>query len=90
VHDGLRVVRDPLSQARICEQVGASEAMVNRLLQDLVRGGYAEVLRERIVLLRRLPARWQARARPGPLSEVDAAHRDTWPPGDAHWTPPCA
>jgi CRP/FNR family cyclic AMP-dependent transcriptional regulator len=56
--DGQRVVPGPLSQARIAERLGASKAMVNRLLQDLVRGGYAEVSRERIVLLKRLPARW--------------------------------
>lgn len=56
--DGLRVVPGPLSQARIAERLGASKAMVNRLLQDLVRGGYVELSRERIVLLQRLPARW--------------------------------
>lgn len=55
---GLRVVPGPLSQQRIAERVGASRAMINRLLQDLVRGGYVEVTRERIVLLRSLPAQW--------------------------------
>jgi CRP/FNR family cyclic AMP-dependent transcriptional regulator len=56
--DGQRVVPGPLSQARIAERLGASKAMVNRLLHDLVRGGYIEVSRERIVLLKSLPARW--------------------------------
>ncbi len=55
---GLRVVPGPLSQARIAERLGASRAMVNRLLQDLTRGGYIEVSRERIVLLRKLPPKW--------------------------------
>lgn len=55
---GRRVVPGPLSQQRIAERVGASRAMVNRLLQDLTRGGYIEVTRERIVLLKALPARW--------------------------------
>jgi len=32
--------------------------MVNRLLADLAKGGYIEVSRERIVLLRKLPPRW--------------------------------
>jgi CRP/FNR family cyclic AMP-dependent transcriptional regulator len=32
--------------------------MVNRLLKDLARGGYIDVTRERIVLLKRLPPRW--------------------------------
>lgn len=56
--NGRRVVPGPLSQQRIAERVGASRAMVNRLLQDLTRGGYIEVTRERIVLLKALPARW--------------------------------
>jgi len=55
---GLRIVPGPLSQARIAERLGASKAMVNRLLQDLARGGYIEVTRERIVLLRKLPPHW--------------------------------
>lgn len=55
---GLRVVPGPLSQARIAERLGASRAMVNRLLQDLAHGGYIEVSRERIVLLKKLPPRW--------------------------------
>ena len=55
---GRRIVRGPLSQTRIAERLGASRAMVNRLLQDLVRGGYIEMSRERIVLLNELPRRW--------------------------------
>ena len=59
IHDkGLRVVPGPLSQQRIAERVGASKAMVNRLLTDLAKGGYIEVSRERIVLLRKLPPKW--------------------------------
>lgn len=56
--DGRRVVPGPLSQARIAERLGASKAMVNRLLQDLTRGGYIETTRGQIVLLRKLPPRW--------------------------------
>ena len=55
---GQRIVQGPLSQARIAERLGASAAMVNRLLQDLARGGYIEVSRERIVLLKKLPPKW--------------------------------
>ena len=55
---GLRVVPGPLSQQRIAERVGASKAMVNRLLTDLAKGGYIEVSRKRIVLLRKLPPKW--------------------------------
>ena len=55
---GLRVVPGPLSQQRIAERVGASKAMVNRLLTDLAKGGYIDVTRHRIVLLRKLPLKW--------------------------------
>lgn len=57
-HGGRRVVPGPMSQARIAERVGASRAMINRLMQDLLQGGYIEVSRERIVLLKDLPPRW--------------------------------
>jgi CRP/FNR family cyclic AMP-dependent transcriptional regulator len=55
---GQRVVPGPLTQARIAERLGASKAMVNRLLKDLTLGGYIEVSPERIVLLRKLPPKW--------------------------------
>ena len=55
---GQRIVPGPLSQVRIAERLGASRAMVNRLLQDLTNDGYIKVSRERIVLLRELPRRW--------------------------------
>ena len=57
-HHGPRGVGGPMSPARIAERLGASRAMVHRLLHDLVRGGYIEVTRERIVLLKKLPPRW--------------------------------
>jgi len=56
-HEGQLCVLD-MSQQRLAERVGASRAMVNRLLQDLARGGYIEMARGRIVLLKPLPARW--------------------------------
>ncbi len=55
--NGRSCVRN-MSQQRIAERVGASRAMINRLLQDLARGGYIEVERGNIVLLKRLPPRW--------------------------------
>ena len=57
-HQGQRMVPGPLTQARIAERLGASKAMVNRLLQDLARGGYIEVSRDRILLLKKLPPKW--------------------------------
>jgi len=48
----------PLSQQAIAERVGASRAMVNRIVQDLARGGYIACTRGRIELLKALPKRW--------------------------------
>jgi CRP/FNR family transcriptional regulator, cyclic AMP receptor protein len=56
-HQGQLCVQG-MSQQRLAERVGASRAMVNRLLQDLAKGGYIELARGRIVLLRPLPSRW--------------------------------
>lgn len=56
--DGIRCVSEPLSQRRIAERVGASRAMVHRVLHDLESGGYISLGRNRIVLHRRLPHRW--------------------------------
>ncbi len=55
---GLRFVPGPLSQQKIADKVGASRSMINRILQELATGGYIEVGRERILLLKPLPKRW--------------------------------
>jgi CRP/FNR family cyclic AMP-dependent transcriptional regulator len=55
--DGSTQVVD-LSQQAIAERVGASRSMVNRILQDLVAGGYIAASRGRIEFLKPLPLRW--------------------------------
>lgn len=45
----------PLSQARIAERLGASKAMVNKLLQDLARGGSIALSSDGILLPRKPP-----------------------------------
>ena len=55
--DGRRCVLN-MSQQRLAERVGASRPMVNRLLHDMAKGGYVELQRGCIVLLRKLPPRW--------------------------------
>jgi CRP/FNR family cyclic AMP-dependent transcriptional regulator len=47
-----------LSQQAIAERTVASRAMVNRILQDLVTGGYIAASRGRIEILKPLPHRW--------------------------------
>lgn len=47
-----------LIQQSIAERVGSSRGMVNKLLKDLVRGGYLSIEADRMVLLRPLPRHW--------------------------------
>lgn len=47
-----------LTQAEIGERVGATREMVGRILRDLAHGGYVQMSRGRIAILRQLPKRW--------------------------------
>jgi len=52
------VVEPRLTQQEIANLVGASREMVNRIVRDLVAGGYIANERNRIVIRRKLPQRW--------------------------------
>lgn len=56
--DGMRVIERHLTQQEIANLVGASREMVNRILRDLVIGGYLAIEQHQIILRRKLPARW--------------------------------
>lgn len=56
--DGVKVINRQLSQQELANMIGASREMVNRILRDLVTGGYIAVEPHRIVLRRKLPLRW--------------------------------
>jgi CRP/FNR family cyclic AMP-dependent transcriptional regulator len=47
-----------ITHQNIASRVGASREMVSRLLKDLEKGGYIQLGVKRIVLLKKLPARW--------------------------------
>jgi CRP/FNR family transcriptional regulator, cyclic AMP receptor protein len=49
---------DGLTQQDLADRIGASRDMVNRIFSELERGGYLEVARRRISVLKPLPARW--------------------------------
>jgi len=49
---------DGLTQQDLADRINASRDMVNRIFRELERGGYVEVARRRITLLKPLPARW--------------------------------
>jgi CRP/FNR family transcriptional regulator, cyclic AMP receptor protein len=49
---------DGVSQQQMAERLGASRSMVNRVLKDLETGGYIEIERRCIYLVKPLPKRW--------------------------------
>ena len=55
---GAMVIEQRLTQQDIANFVGASREMVNRILRDLVTGGYISMEHQQIQLLKKLPARW--------------------------------
>ncbi len=52
------VVLEAITHQEIASRVGASREMVSRLLKDLEKGSYIEMGTKRIVLKKKLPARW--------------------------------
>lgn len=59
VRDGVRIVKDKMTQQGIASRVGASREMVARILKDLKQGGYIDMSDEgRIVMKKNLPHSW--------------------------------
>jgi CRP/FNR family cyclic AMP-dependent transcriptional regulator len=56
--DGRLVVNEKLTQQDIADRVGSSREMVSRIFKQLTIGGYVANEAKRIVLLKKLPARW--------------------------------
>lgn len=52
------MVTEKLTQQEIADMVGASRAMVSRILKDLKVGGYISTDKKRITIHQQLPARW--------------------------------
>jgi CRP/FNR family cyclic AMP-dependent transcriptional regulator len=53
-----RVLRNRLTQQDIAARVGSSREMVNRVMKELVTGGYVSVRDGRHVIHKKLPAAW--------------------------------
>jgi CRP/FNR family cyclic AMP-dependent transcriptional regulator len=53
-----RLITEKLTQQEIADMVGASRAMVSRILKDLKIGGYISIEKKRITILQKLPPRW--------------------------------
>lgn len=56
--DGTMLIDRRLTQQDLANMVGASREMVNRILRDLVAGGYIEIEQQRIILCKKLPQSW--------------------------------
>ena len=53
-----RLLRHKLTQQEIADRVGSSREMVNRVMKDLVAGGYVSLRDGRHVIRGKLPAAW--------------------------------
>lgn len=56
--DGTRRIAERLTHQEIASRVGCSREMVSRIMKDLVCGGYVTIVDRRLILVRKLPARW--------------------------------
>ena len=56
--DGTHRVEERITHQEIASRAGCSREMVSRILKDLENGGYIRVQERRIVLVKKLPARW--------------------------------
>ncbi len=56
--DGVGIIDRRLTQQDLANMVGASREMVNRILRDMVSGGYVEIEPQRIILRKKLPSHW--------------------------------
>lgn len=52
------LMTEKLTQQEIADMVGASRAMVSRILKDLKTGGYISIDKKRITIQQKLPPRW--------------------------------
>jgi CRP/FNR family cyclic AMP-dependent transcriptional regulator len=58
VQQGDVLVTVKLTQQEIADMVGASRAMVSRILKDLKEGGYISIEKKRITIHQKLPSHW--------------------------------
>jgi CRP/FNR family cyclic AMP-dependent transcriptional regulator len=58
VEDEGQLMTGKLTQQEIADMVGASRAMVSRIMKDLKTGGYISIDKKRIIINHELPAHW--------------------------------
>jgi CRP/FNR family transcriptional regulator, cyclic AMP receptor protein len=55
---GARQIPARTTHADIAQRIGSSREMVSKILRDLEKGGYISVDKRRMVLVKKLPAKW--------------------------------
>jgi len=53
-----KLMTQPVTQQELAQMIGASREMVSRIFKELKAGGYIRIDDKRIVLNKKLPARW--------------------------------
>lgn len=53
-----KLITGRLTQQDLAQMVGASREMVSRILKELKTGGYIDIQSKRIIICKKLPARW--------------------------------
>ena len=53
-----RLITGRLTQQDLAQMVGSSREMVSRIFTELKKGGYIEIENKRIIINKKLPARW--------------------------------
>lgn len=56
--DGVLTIRIALTQQEMASRIGGSREMVGKILRELSKGGYIEIARKEIKILRCLPRAW--------------------------------
>ncbi len=55
---GNQVIPEKLTQQEMASKVGTSREVINRILRDLITGGYIKIEEKKITIIKRLPAKY--------------------------------
>jgi CRP/FNR family transcriptional regulator, cyclic AMP receptor protein len=54
----IKIIRNRPTQQDLANMVGASREMVNKIIQELIKGGYVTVDDKDLIINKKLPASW--------------------------------
>lgn len=58
INDNGQIVTPRFTHQEIAEMIGSSREMVSRILGDLRKGGYINIIKKQIYILRKFPKHW--------------------------------